>query len=43
MVAVAGDVLAVSESQLHWSNALASTRMVQFVVAQLSLSQFTGF
>jgi len=28
MVSVAWDVFAVSETQLHWSNALASTRMV---------------
>ena len=27
MVAVAWDVFAVSETQRHWSNALASTRM----------------
>ena len=33
MVAVAWDVFAVSETQRHWSNALASTRMVLFVVA----------
>ena len=28
MVSVAWDVFAVSETQRHWSNALASTRMV---------------
>ena len=47
MAAVAGNVFAVSETQLHRSNALASSRMVLFVVAHEELASCsaigTGF
>ena len=42
MVAVAWDVFAVSETQRHWSNALASTRMVILWLLEPHFSM-TGF
>ena len=43
MVAVAWDVFAVSETQRHWSNALASTRMELLWLPGPSIQHMTGF